>query len=98
MLRQAQEAALNTQKHTLENIVTMNDALQDEMDLNVTNAIQWNGSGGDASGHDVIDFGNDGRRSSCFGEANLEKRLEQCESSQRYLSLTLPSGSTSIAS
>jgi hypothetical protein len=31
------------------------------MDLNVTNAIQWNGSGGDARGHEVIDFGNDGR-------------------------------------
>ena len=60
-LQKEQEAALDTQKHTLENIVTMNDALQDEMDLNVTSAIQWNGSGGDASGHEVIDFGNDGR-------------------------------------
>jgi hypothetical protein len=61
MLRQAQEAALDTQKHTLENIVTMNDALQDEMDLNMTEAIQWNGSGGAANGHQVIDLVNSGR-------------------------------------
>lgn len=61
LLRQAQEAALDTQKHTLDNIVAMNDALQDEMDLNVTEAIQWNGSGGDANGHQVIDLGNSGR-------------------------------------
>ena len=60
-LQKEQEAALDTQKHTLENIVTMNDALQEEMDLNVTNAIQWYSSGPDASGHEVIDFGNDGR-------------------------------------
>jgi hypothetical protein len=60
-LRKEQEAALDTQKHTLENIVTMNDALQDEMDLNVTNAIIWNGIGGDASGHEVMGFANTGR-------------------------------------
>jgi|GEM_PF-5385221 len=60
-LQKEQEAALETQKHTLENIVTMNDALQDEMDLNVTEAIQWGGSGGDASGHQIITFDNSGR-------------------------------------
>ena len=42
-VRQAQEASLDTQKHTLENIMAMNDALQDEMDLNVTEAVQWTG-------------------------------------------------------
>jgi hypothetical protein len=60
-LQKEQEAALETQKHTLENIVTMNDALQDEMDLNVTEAIQWGSGGGDASGHQIINFDNSGR-------------------------------------
>jgi hypothetical protein len=60
-VRQAQEASLDTQKHTLGNIVAMNDALQDEMDLNLTGAIQWNGGGGDSKGHQVTYFGNRGR-------------------------------------
>lgn len=42
-LRQAQEASLETQKQTLENITTMNSALQDQIDLNLTGAIQWSG-------------------------------------------------------
>jgi hypothetical protein len=60
-LQKEQEAALETQKHTLENIVTMNDALQDEMDLNVTESIQWGSGGGDAKGHQIINFDNSGR-------------------------------------
>jgi hypothetical protein len=50
LLRQAQEAALDTQKHTLENIVTMNNALQDEMDFKFCGGVavqrrnDWRGS------------------------------------------------------
>jgi hypothetical protein len=60
-LQKEQEAALETQKHTLENIVTMNDALQDEMDLNLTQAIQFGGSGGDANGVQKIYFANNSK-------------------------------------
>ncbi len=42
-VREAQEASVETQKHTLENLVAMNSALQDEMDLNITEALQWVG-------------------------------------------------------
>src|SRR5882762_7878983 len=42
-VRQAQEASLDTQKHTLDNIVTMNNSLQDELDLNFTEALQYGG-------------------------------------------------------
>jgi hypothetical protein len=46
-VRQAQEASLETQKHTLENIVAMNNALQDELDLNFADVLQWTGGSGD---------------------------------------------------
>jgi hypothetical protein len=65
LLRQAQEAALDTQKHTLENIVTMNDALQDEMDLNFAEALQYSG-GMTGGGHEEVDFSNNGRTTLFF--------------------------------
>jgi hypothetical protein len=46
-VRQAQEASLDTQKHTLENIVTMNDALQEQIDWNFADVLQMSGSSGD---------------------------------------------------
>jgi len=58
-VRQAQEASLETQKHTLENIVAMNSALQDEMDLNITEALQFSGARG--GGQEQISFSNRGR-------------------------------------
>jgi len=80
-LQKEQEAALDTQKHTLENIVAMNDALQDEIDLNMTGAIRWGGGGGDASHHQVLYFENEGRTvlsfwGSKFGNSppTMEKR------------------------
>lgn len=39
-VRQAQEASLDAQKHTLDNIVAMNTALQDELDLNFADVLQ----------------------------------------------------------
>jgi hypothetical protein len=48
-VRQAQEASLETQKHTLENISAMNDALQNEFDLNLLDVLQCSGS--DNLGH-----------------------------------------------
>jgi hypothetical protein len=59
LLRQAQEAGLDTQKHTLENIVAMNDTLQDEMDLHLTEAIQYSG-GSSGPGQQEVDFANNG--------------------------------------
>ncbi len=59
-VRQAQEASLDTQKHTLENITAMNDALQDEMDLNLTEAMQYRG-GTTGAGHERVDFANSSR-------------------------------------
>jgi len=63
-VREAQEASLETQKHTLENLVAMNSALQDEMDLNITEALQFSGakgSGTSGSGQEQISFSNRGR-------------------------------------
>lgn len=48
-VRQAQEASLETQKHTLENIVAMNNALQDELDFNFADVLQWSNSTGDGT-------------------------------------------------
>jgi hypothetical protein len=64
-VRQAQEASLDTQKHTLDNIVAVNDALQDEMDLNFTEALRYSGgmSGGD---QERVDFLNNGRTTLFF--------------------------------
>jgi hypothetical protein len=59
-LRQAQEASLETQRHTLENITAMNDALQDELDLNLTEAMQYSG-GMTGGGHERVDFSNSSR-------------------------------------
>jgi hypothetical protein len=59
-VRQAQEASLDTQKHTLDNIVAMNNSLQDEMDLNLTEAMQYSG-GATGRGHERVDFANNGR-------------------------------------
>jgi hypothetical protein len=58
-VRQAQEASLETQKHTLENITAMNDALQNESDLNLLDVLQCSGS--DSQGH--IYLGNRGKAS-----------------------------------
>ena len=59
-VRQAQEASLETQKRTLENIVAMNNSLQDEMDLNLTEAVQY-GGGATGGGHERVDLTNNGR-------------------------------------
>jgi hypothetical protein len=64
-VRQAQEASLETQKQTLDNIVAMNDTLRDEMDLNFTEALQYSG-GMSGSGKERIDFSNDGRATLFF--------------------------------
>jgi hypothetical protein len=64
-VRQAQEASLETQKRTLESIVAMNSALQDEMDLNFTEALQYSG-GMSGSGQERIDFSNNGRATLFF--------------------------------
>jgi hypothetical protein len=48
-VRQAQEASLETQKHTLENITAMNDALQSEFDFNLVDVLQCISS--DSQGH-----------------------------------------------
>src|SRR5215467_3952141 len=57
-VRKAQEASVETQQHTLGNIMAMNDAVQDQIDFNFTEAIQ--GSGMSAPGHQEISFGNRG--------------------------------------
>lgn len=64
-VRQAQEASLDTQKHALENIVAMNNALQDEMDLNFTEALQYSG-GMSGGGVERVDFSNIGRATLFF--------------------------------
>ncbi len=46
-VRRAQEGSLDTQKHTLENIITMNDALQEQIDWNFADVLQMNFSSGD---------------------------------------------------
>jgi hypothetical protein len=46
-VRQAQEASLETQKHTLENITAMNDALQQQTDWNFADVLQMVGGTGD---------------------------------------------------
>jgi hypothetical protein len=56
-VREAQEASLETQKHTLEDIADMNNELQSESDLNLVDVLQY--SGGDSEGRFVI--GNRGR-------------------------------------
>jgi len=58
-LQKEQEAALETEKHTLENITAMNDALQDETDFHLTEAIQYSG-GATGPGHQEVDFANMG--------------------------------------
>jgi len=58
-VREAQEASLETQKHTLDNLVAMNSALQDEMDLNITEALQFSGTRGGSQ--EQISFSNRGR-------------------------------------
>jgi hypothetical protein len=58
-LQKEQEAALETQKHTLENITAMNDALQDETDFHLTEAIQYSG-GATGPNHQEVDFANMG--------------------------------------
>ncbi len=77
-LQKEQEAALETQKHTLENIVAMNDTLQDEMDLHLTEAIQYSG-GLSGPGHEEVDFANNGGSilslwGSKFGDGPLTMR------------------------
>lgn len=59
-LQKAQEASLNTQQHTLDNIIKMNNALQDQLDQNLTEAIQY---GGGTSGNGVytVSIGNNGK-------------------------------------
>lgn len=46
-LQKEQEAALETQKHTLENITTMNDALQEQTDWNFADVLEMSTSSGD---------------------------------------------------
>jgi hypothetical protein len=46
-VRKAQEASLETQKHTLENITAMNDALQQQTDWNFADVLQMLGGTGD---------------------------------------------------
>jgi len=48
-VRQAQEGSLDTQKHTLENIVAMNNTLQEQIDWNFADVLQMTGS--DSQGH-----------------------------------------------
>jgi hypothetical protein len=45
-VRQAQEASLTTQKNTLDNIMAMNDALQEQIDWNFAEVLQFSGSNG----------------------------------------------------
>jgi cell division protein FtsB len=59
-VREAQEASLETQKHTLEKLAAMNSALQDEMDLNITEALQY-GGGSSGGGQERVDISNRGR-------------------------------------
>jgi hypothetical protein len=71
-VRQAQEASLDTQKHTLENIVAMNNSLRDEMDLNFADALQYTG-GMSGGGQEQVAFANSGRTTlfvwgSAFGQ------------------------------
>jgi hypothetical protein len=72
-VRQAQEASLETQKHTLENIVAMNNALQDEMDLNFAETLQYRGgiSGGE---EERIDFSNNGRATLFLWGSKFDER------------------------
>ena len=46
-LQKEQEAALETEKHTLENITAMNDALQEQTDWNFADVLQMSTSSGD---------------------------------------------------
>lgn len=64
-VRQAQEASLDTQKHTLDNIVAVNNGLQDEMDLNFTEALRYSG-GVSGGGQERVDFSNNGRATLFF--------------------------------
>jgi hypothetical protein len=59
-LQKAQEASLDTQQHTLDNIITMNNALQDQLDQNLTGAIQY---GGGMSGNGIyrVNLDNNGK-------------------------------------
>jgi hypothetical protein len=93
LLRQAQEAAFDTQKHTLENIVTMNNTLQDEIDLDSTRAIRWGGGGGDVSGHQVTSFDNDGRSVFWFWGSKIGNNPPTMEKQRRILE---PGGYISI--
>jgi hypothetical protein len=97
-LQKEQEAALETQRHTLENIVTINDALQDEMDLNVTEAIQWGSAGVTQRVIKLSTLTIAGEPFSCFVEAKLEMSLEQSDSSQLFWPPAVPSRSISVAS
>jgi hypothetical protein len=79
-VRQAQEASLDTQKHTLENIVAMNNSLRDEMDLNFADALQYTG-GMSGGGQQQVVFANSGRTTlfvwgSAFGQGppNMQQK------------------------
>jgi hypothetical protein len=91
-VRQAQEASLDTQKHTLDNIVAVNNALQDEMDLNFTEALQY--SGGISGGRvERVDFTNNGRANLFFWGSKFDG---QSPKMQQKATVLMPGNSVSF--
>src|SRR5258708_7010184 len=84
-VRQAQEASLDTQRYTLDNIVAMNNALQDEMDLNFAEALQYSG-GMTGGGHERVDFANNGRTTLFFWGSRFDGQSSKMQ--QKATALT----------
>jgi hypothetical protein len=91
-LREEQEASLESQKHTLENLTAMNSALQDEMDLNFTEALRY--SGGEMGGaYQRIDFSNYGKATLFFWGTKFDGELPRM---QKMATVLTPAKSVSL--